>query len=81
MRFRLTKRDLFDTLDVWDSNLKQKIFVAACGGTALTIYGHKESTKDVDFLVPDPSHFKTLVAMLKKLGYTQATGNGYRLIW
>ena len=78
MRFRLTKRDLFDTLDVWDSNLKQKVFVAACGGTALTIYGHKESTKDVDFLVPDPSHFKTLVAMLKKLGYTQATGNGYR---
>ncbi len=78
MQFRLTQKDLFDILDVWDNNLKQRVFVAACGGTALTIYGHKESTKDVDFLVPDPSHFTTLVSMLKKLGYSQATGNGYR---
>jgi hypothetical protein len=44
MQFRLTQKDLFDTLDVWDNNLKQRVFVAACGGTALTIYGHKEST-------------------------------------
>ena len=28
MQFRLAQKDLFDTLDVWDNNLKQRVFVA-----------------------------------------------------
>lgn len=43
----------------------------------MTLYGHKESTKDVDFLVPDPSHYQLLIKEITNLGYKPATGNGF----
>lgn len=77
-RYRLEVTDLYEVLDHWDKQLKSSIFLAACGGTALTLYGHKESTKDVDFLVPDPQHYRLLIKTITELGYREATGNGYR---
>lgn len=65
-------------LSEWDEQLERNVFVAACGGTALTLYGHKESTKDVDLLVPDPDEYGLLIDAITKLGYRPATGNGYR---
>jgi hypothetical protein len=76
--YRLTVDDLLGVLAEWDDRLSGKVFVAACGGTALTLYGHKESTRDVDLLVPDPAHYQLLVKTITALGYKPATGNGYR---
>jgi hypothetical protein len=55
MNYRLNKNDLLSTLELWDSLIagRGKIHLIACGGTALTLLGFKESTKDVDFLVPN----------------------------
>jgi hypothetical protein len=77
-KYRLNLSDLYLVLEDWDRRLKSQIFLAACGGTALTLYGHKESTKDVDFLVPDPRHYNLLVKTITKLGYKPATGNGFK---
>lgn len=77
-RYRLTNTDLFQALEAWNDVLGKRVFVAACGGTALTLYGYKESTKDVDLLVPDPAHYKSIIKAITKLGYKQATGNGYK---
>lgn len=76
--FRLNKNDLFDTLESWNKKLSGAVFLVACGGTALTLYGYKESTRDVDFLVPDPVHYDRIIRLVKDLGYTDATGAGFR---
>lgn len=46
-------------------------------GTALTLLNYKESTKDVDLLIPDPKHYDSIVKIIKSLGYRHATGSGY----
>lgn len=40
--------------------------------------GSKESTKDVDFLVPAPEEYKRLTSFLEKAGYRQTTQYGWR---
>lgn len=77
-RYRLAVNELYEVLADWNKHLKSRIFIAACGGTALTLYGHKESTKDVDFLLPDPVHYKILVKTITGLGYKRATGYGFK---
>lgn len=77
-RYRLTKEDLQQALKTWDARLKSRTLVVACGGTALTLYGYKESTKDVDLLVPVPEHYDNILKVVKELGYKDATGNGYK---
>ena len=77
MIYRLDKRTLLDILRQWNSFLKRKIHLIACGGTALTLLEIKPSTKDVDFMVPDESEYKYLVKTLKSLGYRQVTGWGW----
>lgn len=76
--YRLSINDLYAVLSEWDEKLKSKVFVAACGGTALTLYGHKESTKDVDFLIPDPAQYDHLIKTLKEMGYTLFGGHSYK---
>ncbi len=49
----------------------EKYHLIACGGTAMTLQDIKESTKDVDFIVPVEKEYKYLVRMLKDLGYQQ----------
>ena len=52
MAYRLNQKDLLDALGLWNGFLNKKVHLIACGGTALTLLGVKESTKDVDMLVP-----------------------------
>ncbi len=52
--------------------------MVACGGTALTLNGYKESTKDVDLLVPVPEHYAMLLKLLGSLGYKSVTDAGFR---
>lgn len=57
--------------------MKRKVHLIACGGTALTLLGIKESTKDVDFLVPNESEYEYLIKILDQLGYVQVTTSGW----
>ena len=78
MEYRLNKNTLLDLLGHWNSFLKRKIHLIACGGTALTLLDIKLSTKDVDFIVPVESEYKYLIKTLKDLGYQQTTGSGWQ---
>ena len=69
MKYRLNQKDLLDTLGLWNGFLNKKVHLIACGGTALTLLGVKESTKDVDMLVPVDHEYEYLVKILKQLGY------------
>lgn len=68
------------TLSTWDELIpgRGKICLIACGGTALTLMGYKESTKDIDFLVPKFVDYKRLVGFLKRAGYQQVSGYGWK---
>lgn len=74
---RLELQDLFDIIENWDSIVKSELFLAACGGTAVSLYDCKESTKDVDFLIPDLSQHARLVKQLIDSGYSKTGGYGY----
>lgn len=78
MEYRLNKHTLLDLLGQWNSFLRRKIHLIACGGTALTLLDIKLSTKDVDFIVPDESEYKYLIKTLKDLGYQQTTESGWK---
>ena len=69
---------LLDIFGQWNGFAKRKIHLIACGGTAMTLQDIKESTKDVDFIVPVEKEYNYLVRMLKDLGYQQTTGAGWR---
>jgi len=77
MEYRLDKQHLLDAIALWNRFLKKKVHLIACGGTALTLLDIKNSTKDVDFLVPDQNEYRYLLAMLKDLNYKPATGHGW----
>jgi len=76
-QYRLDKQGLWTILEGWDAYLPRRVHVVACGGTALTIQDLKESTKDVDFLVPEDEAYIALIQTIKRLGYRQATGSGW----
>ncbi len=75
--YRLDKQGLWTILEGWDTYIPRKVHLVACGGTALTIQDLKESTKDVDFLVPEDEAWVALIQTIKRLGYRQATGSGW----
>jgi len=77
MEYRLDKQTLLKVMSQWNSFLKRKIRLIACGGTALTLLDIKPSSKDVDFMVPHESEYRYLVKTLKSLGYRQVTGWGW----
>ena len=77
MEHRINKETLLNTLSVWNNYVKRKIRLIACGGTALTLLNIKESTKDVDFLVPEESEYRYLIKLLQDLGYQKITGAGW----
>lgn len=78
--YRIHAGELFEILSAWDEVIpgRGKIRLIACGGTALTLLGYKDSTKDVDFLVPDLSEYERLVRFLSRAGYARITGYGWR---
>ena len=77
MNYRINKQSLLDTIQGWDSFLKRKIHLIACGGTAMTLFGIKESTKDIDLIVPDETEHRYLLDTLKQLGYKSVAGAGW----
>jgi hypothetical protein len=80
MEYRIKEDELTRTLQAWDELIpgRGKIRLVACGGTALTLMGYKESTKDVDFLVPEPGEYARLIDFLGKTGYRQVTSYGWK---
>ncbi len=73
-KYRLTGDDLMLTLYNWDSLMNFNIRLIACGGTAMTLLNIKESTKDIDFVVPVETEYKRLMKFLKTIGYQDAGG-------
>jgi len=76
--YRIDKDNLLDSLAGWNKFLKRRVHLIACGGTALTLLGVKESTKDIDFMVPKLDEYEYLIKILKDLGYESTTGSGFR---
>lgn len=77
MEYLINKQNLLDRISAWDSFLKKKVHLIACGGTAMTLLGVKASTKDIDLLIPNESEHQYLVDTLKQLGYKSASGWGW----
>jgi len=77
MNYRINKDALFDRLIIWNGYLKRKIHLIACGGTALTLLGIKDSTKDIDLIVPNTMEYNYLINILQDIGYIQRTQYGW----
>lgn len=73
-RYRLTNSDLLQTIENWDSLMNFRVHLIACGGTALTLLNIKESTKDIDVIVPVHTEYKKLLGFLKAIGYREKGG-------
>jgi len=77
-KYRIDKKALMNTIRGWDTFLKRKVRLIACGGTALTLLDIKASTKDIDLMIPDQNEYRYLMAILEQLGYKPKTGSGWR---
>ena len=77
MQDGINKETLLNTLSAWNSYLHKKVYLIACGGTALTLVNVKASTKDIDFMIPDEREYKYLTGILEDLGYKNKTGYGW----
>ncbi len=72
--YRITGARLMETLDNWDRLMNFRAQLIACGGTALTLLKLKESTKDVDFVVPVVTEYEKLMKFLNTIGYREKEG-------
>lgn len=72
--YRITGRELIQTLDNWECIINFRVNLIACGGTALTLLGIKESTKDIDLIVPIHKQHVRLMSFLWSLGYEEKGG-------
>jgi hypothetical protein len=63
-----------DTLDNWDRLMNFRVHLIACDGTALTLLKIKDSTKDIDFIVPEENEYQRLMKFLKHLNYGDKGG-------
>lgn len=80
MEYRIGSMDLLSTLSIWDELIpgRGRIHLIACGGTALTLLGYKDSTKDVDLLAPVAKEYERLVRFLKAAGYESTSTYGWK---
>lgn len=77
MEYRINKQRLLDTISTWNEFLGRKVHLIACGGTAMTLLGVKESTKDIDLVVPEEKEYDYLIKVLGEIGYKPVTGSGW----
>jgi len=77
MQYRLDKESLLEHLSQWNTFLKRKVRLIACGGTAMTLLGVKASTRDVDLMVPVIKEYEYLLRTLQALGYKSKSGWGW----
>jgi hypothetical protein len=75
---KVDKSELLNILSIWNRYLKRKVHLIACGGTALTLLNIKESTIDIDLLIPNLDEYEYLLKTLIDLGYEQKTGTGWQ---
>lgn len=75
MNNRANKELLLARLADWDSFLRRRVRLIACGGTALTLLNIKPSTKDIDLIVPHPGEHDYLFRTLDQLGYKSVSGS------
>ena len=78
MENRIDSSRLLRILSSWNRYLGRKVSCIACGGTALTLLKVKESTKDIDLIIPKSGDYKYLVKILEDLGYRSTTGTGWQ---
>jgi len=76
--YRIDKKGLFNEIAAWDGLFKKKVQIIACGGTAMTLLDIKESTKDIDFMVPKQNEFDYLIKVLQQAGYYQGQSGGWQ---
>ena len=72
--YRITSNALIQTIDNWERLINFKLNLIGCGGTALTLLGIKDSTKDIDFIVPLLREYERLMKFLRSLGYAEKGG-------
>lgn len=77
MIYRINKKGLLDRISLWNSFIKKKVHLIACGGTSLTLLGVKDTTKDIDLIIPDLAEYEYLLKILTQLGYKAAGGSGW----
>ncbi len=75
--YRTDRQRLESILESWTQFVKSRVRLVACGGTALTLHNLKESTKDIDFIVPVEGEYRKLIGVLQSIGYRQVTGYGW----
>ncbi len=75
--YRTDRQRLESILESWAQFVKSRVRLVACGGTALTLLNLKESTKDIDFIVPVEDEYRKLISVLQSIGYRQVTGYGW----
>ena len=73
-KYRITGRELIQTIDNWEHLINFKVNLIGCGGTALTLLEIKDSTKDIDFIVPVVKEYERLMKFLQSLGYKEKGG-------
>lgn len=77
MHYRIGKKELFETIGLWNGYVRKKVNLIACGGTALTLLGIKDSTKDIDIIVPNIGEYDHLIKTLMAIGYKNKTTSGW----
>ena len=77
MKYILNKDSLLTNLIQWNSFLKRKVNLIACGGTAMTLLDIKASTRDIDFIVPQIKEYEYLIKTIQQLGYKNVSGYGW----
>ena len=73
-KYRITDRELIQTIDNWERLIHFNVNLIGCGGTALTLLKIKDSTKDIDFIVPHRKEYERLMKFLRSLGYKEKGG-------
>ena len=75
IKYRIAGMELIETIDNWEHLINFKVNLIGCGGTALTLLKIKDSTKDIDMIVPVQKEYERLMTFLQSIGY-QEKGNG-----
>lgn len=75
--YRIDKQSMLERIRNWNDFLKRRVHLIACGGTAMTLLGVKESTKDIDLMVPKVNEYTYLIKTLQQLGYKSESGWGW----
>ncbi|HUU40490.1 MAG TPA: hypothetical protein VMW42_06105 [Desulfatiglandales bacterium] len=70
-KYRITARELIQTIDNWEHLINFRVNLVGCGGTALTLLEIKDSTKDIDFIIPVVKEYERLMKFLRSLGYEE----------